>query len=134
MARSNPASILGARIRARREALGWSQAKLAEAVGLTPNYLGSLERAEALPTVQTLLVLSTALESSPGELLGNGGEREQWLDQLVAIAATVPVGHREILLNVARALAGPRSPRRKEPATARSNPSAAATGGAMKRR
>ncbi|MGH7434838.1 MAG: helix-turn-helix domain-containing protein, partial [Polyangiaceae bacterium] len=55
MARSGIGPALGTRIRAQREAMGWSQAKLAEVVDLTPNYVGALERGEALPTVLTLV-------------------------------------------------------------------------------
>ncbi len=78
--------------------------------------------------------LSKALEASPGDLLGGGSERELWLDELVAIGATVPVAHQEILLNVARALAGPRGGRRKDVGAMRSNPGASEATAARKTR
>lgn len=98
MQRTDVGVRLGARIRARRFALGLSQAALAEVVDLTPNYIGLLERGEALPTVQTLLVLGRALEATPTELLGEGTGDDEWLDRVIAVAGAVPPGQRELVL------------------------------------
>lgn len=105
---SRVGAALGSRIRARREAQGWSQARLAEAVDLTPNYVGSLERGEALPTVQTLTVIARSLSTSAAELLGEttevGNPRDGWLDDLVALARAVPTTQRRLVLALVRAV------------------------------
>jgi transcriptional regulator with XRE-family HTH domain len=98
-------AILGTRLRARREARGWSQAHLAEVVDLTPNYLGTLERGEALPTVQTLIALADALGAQPAELLGDLQHKAEWIDELIAIAVTVPASARPLLIALAREVA-----------------------------
>jgi transcriptional regulator with XRE-family HTH domain len=102
MGRSQVGVALGARLRARRGAKALSQAKLAEMVGLTPNYLGSVERGDALPTVQTLIDLATAVGTTPAELLGDSGERDAWLEQLMAVGKTVPLSLRPFVLGVVR--------------------------------
>ncbi len=118
MSRTHIGAALGARIRARREALGWSQAKLAEVIDLTPNYVGSLERGQALPTVQTLVVLAKALDTGPAELLGEIREGDGWIDDLVVVARTVAPAQRRLALALVRAVAteGAPSPRRRRAA------------------
>jgi transcriptional regulator with XRE-family HTH domain len=115
MERTTVGVRLGARIRARREALGWSQAKLAEVVELTPNYIGILERGEALPTVQTLLILGGALDASPTDLLGAQATTDDWLDRVVALAAAIPTTQRPLVLGLLQAVvnASPRQPSKK---------------------
>lgn len=102
-----------------------SQAKLAELVELTPNYVGLLERGEALPTVQTLLVLAKALDTTAGRLLGNDDAgQDEWIERLVALGEAVPPDQRELVLALVQAVntaprtaqgaqAGRRSPKRR---------------------
>ena len=63
---SNELSIdypaLGARIRARRRELGLTQERLAERVGISTPFVGHLERAEKVPSLETVVRLSAALE------------------------------------------------------------------------
>lgn len=96
---------LGARVRARRGAKGWSQAELAEAVGVGANYVGILERGQKLPTLDTLVALAKALGCSPAELLDDGATRDPWADEVLAVAASVPKARRDLVLAVLRALA-----------------------------
>lgn len=98
-------AVLGARVRARREARGWSQAHLAEVVDLTPTYLGTLERGEALPTVQTLVALAKALGAQPAELLGDVQHKDRSLDEVIAVAVTVPASARPLVLALVRSVA-----------------------------
>jgi transcriptional regulator with XRE-family HTH domain len=99
------AGVLGARIRERRTALAWSQAKLAELIDVTPNYLGTLERGQALPTVQTLVALAGVLETTPADLLGGGNGGDEWVEGLVAVATTIPVSQRQLAMALLRAVA-----------------------------
>jgi transcriptional regulator with XRE-family HTH domain len=101
-----PARNLGARIgerlRVRRESLRWSQAQLAEAAGVTPNYVGVVERGEKLPTLETLDAFARAIGASPGALIADD-EPDDWADEAVALARSVPVAQRRLLLAILRA-------------------------------
>ena len=59
-----------AALRASREGAGWSQAQLAERVGLSVEAYGRLERGRVLPRAATLVRLSRALRVSLEQLLG----------------------------------------------------------------
>lgn len=96
---------LGARIRARREALGLTQAKLAEKVGCTSNYVGVLERGLKLPTLDTLVRVAKALEMSPAELLGDLRPKDVWVDELLAVATSIPESRRALALAVLKVIA-----------------------------
>jgi transcriptional regulator with XRE-family HTH domain len=96
---------LGSRIRARRKARGWSQAELAEAVGVGANYIGILERGQKLPTLNTLVAAAKALGCSPAELLDDARAKDPWLDEAMTIVASVPKARRELALAVLKAMA-----------------------------
>jgi transcriptional regulator with XRE-family HTH domain len=57
------------RLRARRAARGWSQARLAQAAGISRGYLIRLEAAEQDPTLTVLARLAKALKVSLVELV-----------------------------------------------------------------
>lgn len=95
---------LGARLRARREALGWSQAELAEKVRISTNYVGVLERGLKLPTLDTLLALAKALGVPASELLGEP-RPDPWLEEVVTVAAAMPKHLRPVALAVLQAMA-----------------------------
>jgi transcriptional regulator with XRE-family HTH domain len=97
-------NLLGARLRERREAVGWSQAELAEAVGVTPNYVGVIERGEKLPTLETVEAVSRALGVSVGTLLADDAPDDPWARQAVALARAVPASHRDMTLAILRAI------------------------------
>ncbi len=60
----------GARVRARRLELGWSQEGLAEACGLHWTYVGQVERGRRNLTLHNVVKLAAALGTDPGELVG----------------------------------------------------------------
>lgn len=95
--------LLGGRLRERRDAIGWSQAQLAEAVGVTPNYVGVIERGEKLPTLEVLEAASRALGVTVGALLADDAP-DAWADQAVALAQAVPASQRGLVLAVLRAI------------------------------
>lgn len=45
----------GARLREQRKLKGWTIEQFAEQVGLSPNYMGDLERGQKLPRFETFL-------------------------------------------------------------------------------
>jgi|HubBroStandDraft_1064217.scaffolds.fasta_scaffold121352_2 ribosome-binding protein aMBF1 (putative translation factor) len=60
---------LGRRIRARREALGKSQERLADSCGLHWTFVGQVERGRRNLSFHNLLRLAAALEVDPAELV-----------------------------------------------------------------
>jgi len=96
---------LGQRLRAHRLARGLSQAALAEMVELSPNYIGLLERGLKLPTIDTLVRVAKAVGARPADLLGDALPTDEWLDDMMAVASTVPRQHRELALAVLRVMA-----------------------------
>lgn len=63
------AEVFGARMRSRRQALEWSQEKLAEQAGLHWTYVGSVERGERNLSLLNIVRLAHALGVDPGELV-----------------------------------------------------------------
>lgn len=96
---------LGARLRAQREARGYTQAKLAERVGVSPNYLGVLERGVKLPTLDTLILVAKALEVSPAELLGDVRPQDPWVEDVLVVACSMPESRRGLALEILRVIA-----------------------------
>jgi transcriptional regulator with XRE-family HTH domain len=96
------ATRLGVRIRSAREARGWSQADLAEASGLTPNYVGVLERGEKLPALETLVTVSDVLGQSLSGLLDDTRPQDAWETRASTMIRTVPTAYRRIVLAVLR--------------------------------
>lgn len=72
-----PASIprqLGRAIRVRRAALGSTQEELAHEAGLSPKYVGQIERGEKVPTVTTVVALAKGLGCTAWELVRDAEE------------------------------------------------------------
>ncbi len=104
---------LGTRVRERREALGWSQAELAEAAGVTPNYVGVVERGEKLPTLQTLAAIADAFNVSMGALLSEEVP-DAWADAATALIRVIPAEHQDLVMALLKA-AGAEASRTKRP-------------------
>ena len=60
---------VGQNIRKARKRLRWRQEDLAEKTGLSPNYIGSIERGEKLPSLDTFVHIINVLGVSSGEIL-----------------------------------------------------------------
>ena len=65
----DPRQALGRRVRAARSAKGWTQRDLAEAAGMHPAYVGSVERGERNIGFDNLVRLAEALDQSLAVLL-----------------------------------------------------------------
>lgn len=99
------AAKLGARLRARREARGYTQSEIAEKVGVSTNYFGVLERGLKLPTLDTLILIADALELSPAELLGDVGQQDPWVEDVLVVSSTIPEERRGLAIAVLRTIA-----------------------------
>lgn len=104
MAVRDLAAHIGTRLRTQRESLGWSQAQLAEAAGVTPNYVGVVERGEKLPTLETLASFARAAGVAMAALLAEE-EPDAWADEAVALARAVPATHRRMVMALLRSAA-----------------------------
>ena len=62
-------SSIGANIRSARVRRKWRQEDLAEKTGLSPNYIGAIERGEKIPALETLLTIINVLGVSSGAIL-----------------------------------------------------------------
>lgn len=62
-------ALFGHRLRTYRKEKGLTIEKLAEQVGLSPNYLGDVERSKKLPSMATFIRLVNVLDISADELL-----------------------------------------------------------------
>ena len=71
--------VFGTRLRAFRKQKGLTIEKLAERVGLSPNYLGDMERGKKLPSMGTLIRLVNELDISSDELLKDEINRADYL-------------------------------------------------------
>lgn len=55
---------IGKRLKQRREALGLTQEQFAEKIGVTSNYISSLERGMSFPRYENLILILNGLETS----------------------------------------------------------------------
>ncbi len=63
------AAVVGEGVRRHRQGLGWTQVQLAEAAGLSPNYVARLERGELGPSFFVAHTLSRTLGIDVGDLV-----------------------------------------------------------------
>lgn len=62
-------NAIGRRVRERRQALRWTQERLAERVDVSTSFIGHIERAEKIPSVETLARICTAMDMNMDYLL-----------------------------------------------------------------
>ena len=71
--------VFGLRLRKYRKTKGLTIEKLAEQIGLSPNYLGDVERGKKLPSMVTFIHLVNVLDISADELLKDEVNRADYL-------------------------------------------------------
>lgn len=64
-------TLLGAAIRKKRNERGWKIAVLADKVGVSDDFIGKIERATDIPSLQTVVAIANALEVSVDSLLSD---------------------------------------------------------------
>jgi transcriptional regulator with XRE-family HTH domain len=70
----NAAKLFGKRLRAARKATGLTIEKASEKAGLTPNFLGLLERGKKRPSFQAIIDLAKAFNVQPRVLFQFEGD------------------------------------------------------------
>ena len=75
-------SQIGKRIAARRKELGLKQAEVCEKAGINDKYLSCIERATSIPSLEVVMRLALALETTPDSFLVGSirHENEAWQD------------------------------------------------------
>lgn len=75
-------SEIGKRIARRRKELGLKQAEVCEKAEINDKYLSCIERATSIPSLEVVMRLALALDTTPDEFLTGSirYESEQWKD------------------------------------------------------
>lgn len=73
---------IGRRIARRRKELGLRQVQVCERAGINDKYLSCIERATSIPSLEVVMKLALAMETTPDEFLTGSirYESEAWLD------------------------------------------------------
>ena len=75
-------SEIGKRIARRRKELGLKQAEVCDRAGINDKYLSCIERATSIPSLDVVMRLAAALDTTPDEFLVGSAryENDQWRD------------------------------------------------------
>ena len=84
-------SAIGARVARRRKQLHLTQAKVAERCDISDQYLSNIERAVSIPSIEVMMRLADALDTTPDEfLLGTARQEEAWRAAAQRLRALTP--------------------------------------------
>lgn len=75
-------SEIGRRIARRRKELGLRQVQVCERAGINDKYLSCIERATSIPSLEVIIKIALALDTTPDEFLIGSirHENEEWRD------------------------------------------------------
>lgn len=75
-------SEIGKRIARRRKELGLRQVQVCERAGINDKYLSCIERATSIPSLEVVMKLALALDTTPDEFLTGSirYETDEWRD------------------------------------------------------
>lgn len=75
-------SEIGRRIARRRKELGLHQVQVCERAGINDKYLSCIERATSIPSLEVIMKLAIALDTTPDEFLTGSirYEDDEWRD------------------------------------------------------
>lgn len=75
-------SEIGRRIARRRKELGLRQVQVCERAGINDKYLSCIERATSIPSLEVIMKLALALDTTPDEFLTGSVryESDEWRD------------------------------------------------------
>ena len=86
-------SEIGKRIARRRKELGLKQIEVCERAGINDKYLSCIERATSLPSLEVVMRLALALDTTPDEFLVGSVryDSDQWRDVAEMLRTMTPV-------------------------------------------
>ncbi len=94
--------FLGDQIRAARKAKGYTLEKVAEILDVSTTFIGQIERAKGIPSLDTLVKIANALEVSIDSLLfcdlNEKAGDSYFLSQVAALTADFNTQERELVL------------------------------------
>lgn len=91
LARKEPATDIGNRLRGLRMKLGLSQKDLADKVDLTPSFVSQLENSQISPSLNSFLQICSVLGVNPGDLFGDRtADTRSWLFRKEAVFSAHP--------------------------------------------
>ena len=75
-------TAIGRRIAKRRKELGLRQVEVCERAGINDKYLSCIERATSIPSLEVIMKLALALNTTPDEFLIGSirHKNDEWLD------------------------------------------------------
>jgi transcriptional regulator with XRE-family HTH domain len=104
MATNKAAGVFGREVRRRRHAQGMTLDALSAGVGLTPQYIGSIEAGQRDPSLSSMVKLASGLGAPLGELLGVPEMAPDAIEGARLLSA-LPSEMREPMVEALRALA-----------------------------
>ena len=75
-------SLIGKRIAQRRKEMGLKQVEVCERAGINDKYLSSIERAASIPSLEVIIKLALALDTTPDTFLTGSihYDGDEWRD------------------------------------------------------
>jgi len=75
-------TLIGKRLARIRKRQGLTQEKLGEAIDSSPSYISNIERSISIPSIETIMKLAIALDTTPDEFLVGAVRHgdEEWKD------------------------------------------------------
>ena len=114
MAKAELAKQVGARVRARRQILGWTQAKLAADLELEEVTVRAVEAGRRGLSLKTLVVVAKVLRTSAASLLGETDDgRGREADEAARLVSEMRSPWRDIALKVLREIHGGAATKRR---------------------
>lgn len=85
-------SEIGRRIARRRKDLGLRQVQVCERAGINDKYLSCIERATSIPSLEVIMKLALALDTTPDEFLTGSirYEDDEWRDSAELMRGMTP--------------------------------------------
>ncbi|NUQ75954.1 MAG: helix-turn-helix transcriptional regulator [Polyangiaceae bacterium] len=108
----------GHEVRRRRQSLNLSLAEFAERVGLSSNFIGTIENGMRNPSVSTILSLAKGLDAPPAELISEAyGLGPLGLEAARLVSAVRPAVQKCLMRLLKLICTRPRPPRLRAPNT-----------------
>jgi transcriptional regulator with XRE-family HTH domain len=103
---ADPRVLFGNRVRRLRKTANLSREKAAERGGISSNFWGEVERAEKVPSFETILGIARGLQLPPGALFTDEEEDPNLLKKTIALAEKATPNQLALLFRIAKVIVG----------------------------